>query len=270
MGIVKKGPSRSSGGGSAGGNSGWEAAPTERQRKVVFMDIYGDTNTGRTTFALTAPGPIGVAHTAEKVDGIIEPFAKKKEVRWINFGGSFVGNPQEVATKAALRWDKMSSAWKAAIGDWARTLIMDTAYEGWEMIRLARFGELKPKGRIDNLYGPVNAEWRGLFKPFKDQNYTNIITIHQAKEEYVDKLNKANGQVTSHRTGRLVHAGMKEMRYMADVVIRMERRPDYTVVAIIEKGWFNPDVIGLELEGDQATFPVVMSMITGEDESEWS
>jgi hypothetical protein len=234
------------------------------------MDIYGDTGTGRTSLALTAPGPIGLAHTAEKIDGIVQKYTKKKKViRTINFGGAYTGTPQEIGAKAAPVWNKMYALWTQAMGDWAKSLVMDTAYEGWEMIRLARFGTVKPQGRVDNMYGPVNAEWRSLFKPFRMQETTNVITIHTVKEEYVEKPSKTRGVTESVRTGRLVHAGMKEMRYMADVVVRMTRDPDYTVVATIEKGWFNPDVMGMEFRGDDVNFAFIMATITDTNEKEW-
>lgn len=265
--VTRKSAARPVSASSAGSVGDWEDAPTEITRKVVFVDVYGETGTGRTSFALHAPGPIALAHTAEKIDGIIQPFAAKKTIKTLNFGGVFSGTKEQISQAANAIWMNFLAKWNVAMDDWAKTVIMDTGTEGWELIRLARFGELNPQGRTDALYGKVNAEWCSPFKRFRWQDRCNVITIHQAKDEYVDKRGP-NGKTVSSRTGRTIHAGMKQMRYMADVVVRMERE-DGVVAAIIEKGWYNGGVIGEKLYDEDATFPRVMALITGDDPTAW-
>lgn len=252
----------------SGSGDGWEDAPTKFDRRVVLMDINGDTGTGRTRLALTAPGPIALAHTAEKIDGIVQRVLHQKQVKLLNFGGSFSGGPQTIANEAALVWNKMSVGWYSAMDTWAKTLIMDTASEGWEMIRLARFGEVNPRGRIDHLYGPVNGEWRSLFKHFRMQDRCNVITIHQTKDEYIDK--KQGDKMVSQKTGRTIRTGMKEMPYIADVIVRTDKDPMRgTFSATIEKGWWNADCEGTVFTGDDVTFANIMSVVTETDAIEW-
>lgn len=252
----------------AGSSDLWSDAPTEFTRRCVFMHVYGETGTGRTSLALTAPGPIGMVHTAEKLEGVIQKFAKEKAVKLVNFGGVFRGSPQQIADQAGPVWNKMYSAWCEAMDRWARTVIMDTDTEGWEILRLARFGQLNPKGRTDSLYGPVNAEWRSLFKRFRDQDRCNVVAIGQAKDEYIDKM--VNGHLTSTRTGRTIRAGQKEIPYMADVIVRTAKDSvTGTFTATIEKGWWNAHTEGMTLEGDDIRFPYIMSLITETPEEEW-
>jgi hypothetical protein len=252
--------------GAPGADSVWEDAPTQFTRRCVFMLIYGDTGTGRTTLALTAPGPIGLVHTSEKIEGIIQPFAREKVIRCVNFGGVFSGTPQEIANQADPIWRRMYGAWTNAMDDWARTVIMDTDTEGWEILRLARFGELNPQGRTDHLYGPVNAEWRSMFKRFRQQNRCNVIAIGQTKDEYREVTK--GGKKTSDRTGNTIRAGQKEIPYSADVVIRCSK-DDGDFHATIEKGWFNAHTEGMTLDNEDMRFPYIMSLITETDESEW-
>lgn len=242
----------------------WTVATADMSgiRRIVHFDIVGPTDSGRTTLALTAPGPIALAHTAEKVDGIYQQaVAKGKEVRLLNFGGAFKGSAEDIIKAASEPWNRMKRGWYSAVNGWARSAIMDTASEGWELIRLARLGSLTAKGRIDAMYGPVNAEWLSLFKSAKlDGATTNIITIHQEQEVY--KNDKPSG--------KMGHRGMKQMPYQADVIVRMDRDPrgrEYT--ATLEKPWYNGEMRGAVFTGDDIRFSLIMETITGIPESEW-
>lgn len=247
----------------------WEEPASKVTRRAIFMDVYGDTGTGRTRFSLTAPGPIALAHAAEKIDGLVQQAKKTgKDIKLLNFGGVFTGSDKEVADAAFEKWKKLQKGWYDAVGGkgslgWAKSGIMDTGTEGWELIRLGSFGTLTPKGRTDNLYGPVNAKWRSLFKPVRQPNATcNIITIHQTQDEYKEK----RGQ--SERTGRTIRRGMKEIPFLADVIVRTSKEDgDFKVT--IEKGWYNASVEGIEFFNEDATFANVMAMITETDAEEW-
>jgi hypothetical protein len=241
------------------GNVAWEKAPTTLTRRCAFMEIYGDTGTGRTTLALTAPGPIGLIHAAEKIEGIVQPVAREKEVRMYNFGGVFRGSPDTISEKAHGILTGAQNAWYDAIDDWAKSVILDTHTELWELIRLARFGTLTPRGTIAHMYGPVNAEWRSMFKHFREQDHANVVLIGQTKDEYKN----------DKQTGKTVRAGQKEIPFMADVIVRTSRSPDGGFLATVEKGWWNADMEGLELEDENITFSMIMSLVTETEESEW-
>jgi hypothetical protein len=252
---------------SNGAEVGWEDAPTEFTRRVALVYIYGDTGTGRTSLALTMPGPIALAHAGEKIDGVIQRFARQKKVRAVNFGGRFGGSEQDIANQAGPIWNKLRESWFDAIDNWARTAILDTDTEGWELIRLAKFGELNPKGRVDSNYGPVNAEWKSMFKRFRAQDRCSIVTIGQTKDEYREFIK--NGNKSSERTGRTIRAGQKDVPYMADVVLRCDKDGGkFTVV--VEKGWFNAFIEGMSLENDDCRLPYILSLITETEEMEWA
>ena len=241
-----------------GPGDGWEEVPLELHRRHVMMDIVGPTGSGRTRLALTAPGPIGLAHAAEKIDGLVQHARKEKDIKLFNFGSIFRGDPQVVADKAAPIWNKMRDNWYAGVGRF-KSLVMDTATDGWQTLRYARFGELNPRGRITNLYGKVNAEWANMFK-LPRMNQANIVTIHQEDDEYVN----------DEATGRKKRSGQKSMGYWADVIVTTGRTDKGIFTATVTKGWYNAEVEGMVLEDEDITFANILSAITGMDAAEWT
>lgn len=249
------------------GESAWEDAPKGFDRRCVFMEIYGDTGTGRTRLALTAPGPIALAHAAEKVAGEVQRAVKElgSKLKIHNFGTTVYGtDPPAIAKQAQPVWRALRERWLGAPG-WAKTRVMDTGSEAWELVRLARFGTVTPQGRTENLYGPVNAEWRSMFKSHGNQNYTNTIVIHQTKDEYVTK--KGPKGTSSERTGETIRVAMKEMPFMAEVIIRTSKSGG-VFTATIEKGWHNAAAEGTEFNDEDATFENIMTLI--EPSVDWS
>lgn len=273
----KSAPAMSSSSPVEGGASGrrvvWEQATAEITQRNVLMEAYGDTGSGRSTFALTAPGPIAYIHASEKLEGITQvAVARGTDVRLVDFGGVFAGSEDQIAALAQEKWQLLKDAWYDALfGGWARTVVLDTHTEAWELIRLAYFGALKPTGgRVDSNYGPVNADWRSLFKAARQQDKVNAIVIGQTKDEYKkSKTGKSDGM--GERTGDTIRAGQKEVPYLCDAVVRTDKNvmSGEGFWGTIEKGWFNAGVEGVALHNDMLTFPGVMAMITDMDESEW-
>jgi hypothetical protein len=260
MGIKVKGSGAVIGGGggskSGGAKVAWEDA-TEEPRRCVLMHLYGETNCGKTSLALTAPGPIALIHAAEKIDGIVQKqIALGKDIRLYDFSGIYGGTAEEIAAEASASF----RALKAAIEDswgWARTVVIDTHTEMWELIRLARFGKLSQV--MPHHYGPVNAEWLGIFKAFRRQANTNLIIIGHMRERYRN----------DKPTGIMEPAGQKQMSYLADVILKMGRNKQLDFTGLMEKAWWNATIEGLELENEMLDFATVMGLVTEEDPEEW-
>ena len=244
------------------GSVKWEEAPTHLTRNCVCMSIFGATGTGKTSLALTAPGPIAILHSAEKLEGIIQSPAQEKEIRVHNFGCNL---PKDM-NKAAKVASGALSDFKACLEDaytWARTIIIDTHSDLWELLRYARFGTLAPRGHIASMYAPVNAEWSAMLKMFKHQSTANLILIGMTGEAY--KNDKP--------TGKMKMVGQKNVPYYSDVIIELERnilkKNEADFVATIQKGWWNATVEGLEIEDEDIEFPYLMSLITESEEEKW-
>jgi len=247
----------------------WIDASKELTRRNVFMSLYGDTGSGRTTLALTAPGPIALIHTTEKLEGIVQKAAKDgKIIKMIDVGGNFEGTVDEMKKYAGDKVAMAREAWFDAF-NWARTIVIDNQADLWTLFQLAWFGTQTPKGRSGALeWGPLNTSWTTMlkYKRFDEDNNTNIIMIGLTDKEYIKS---AKGM--SEATGRTIYKGQKSVPTIADVWIRTHH--DFRVnefTSTIEKGWWNShNVDNKSFEGPMSNFPDVMSLITEMDASEW-
>lgn len=248
----------------------WEEASAALTRRVTHMQIYGDTGSGRTTLGLSAPGPIALLHCAENLEGRIQPFVQEgKKIMTFSFnsGRDLKGSAEAVAKEAERILGQVRDAWEDAKG-WARTIMVDTDTDLYALLRLARFGKLtqvKP-----HHYGPVYAEWRGLYRYFREQNDHNLVFCSMMTEKYVN--DKA--------TGLMVPDVQKNTPYDAEVRVRTEsnvaammtggRKVDWKYRAVLEKAWYGADMVGEAFEDEMSSFPIIMASITGIDPEEWS
>jgi len=248
----------------------WTQAPTELTRRSTFTEIYGDTSTGRTTLALTSPGPVALIHASEKLEGIVQPFTREgKDIRLHDFGGVFEGGPKKIALEAGRVVEAMREAWRDAFG-WARTVILDTHSEAWILHQLSHFGTQTPKGRAGSFeWASINADWLSFLKSGKHQNGLNVVLIGQTKDEYKGLPGK--GQ----RTGKTIRAGQRSVPVIADLVLRTHcaiASADFSVE--IQKPWWNAEWMGEELTNEmmdsgRLTLPEILGLITETDAEEW-
>jgi len=255
---------------SSASDSMWEDAPVELTRRSVILDIYGDTGTGRTSLALTAPGPIAYFHCDEKVEGVIQPRAREKTIRVHNFGGEFWGDSDDISRQAYEKWAQFKAAWYDAF-TWARTIVLDTHTEAWELVRYAYFGALKPvEGRLELNWGPPNADWQSVIKFARSHENTNVVLIGQTSDEYKKTANSRMGE----KTGKTVEAGQKKLvgrtSFWLDVKVRTFASLKGEFLCKVEKPWWNGDMMGAEFEGELMQFPLIMGMISQTDPDEWA
>lgn len=251
------------------GDVAWEDVESEFTPTSVLMDVIGDTGTGRSRLALTAPGPMAYIHTNEKIRGLIEPFAKLKKIKTHCFAGTFFGTTEAKQKQAMEQWRAFRRHYLDAY-NWARTIVIDSDTELWELIRLAFFGDFKPStGRLDVNWGPVNAEWMSLIKHYRSQSKTNLILIGQCSDEYTTTAKGGKSTGMGERTGRTIRAGQKKIPYLADVSVRTRKaKGEFTLD--ITKGWFHAEYEGEEVfENKDITFAKVMALVTETEERDW-
>lgn len=280
----------------------WEEATDKFEQRCALVVIWGLESSGKTSLALTAPGPTGVLHSAEKIGGVYQAFVKAGlKLRKFNFG--FVATTDEASTAERARavWAKWKANYIDAFTKWAKTIIVDTEPDAWVLRRFAKFGTLQPKGDTRDLYSSVNFDWKQLFKNrFREQAESgrgcNLILISTATDEYKDIITvakfgpKKGTQVKeSHRTGKQKMEGMKSIKFWADVILYCWKELDLTTGqntyhVRIDKGWFNGMVEGMDLTDefmralDFSEHPVtksclhwasIMAYITDTPEAEW-
>lgn len=265
----------------------WEEVSSVWTPRAVALTIYGDSDTGRSTLALTAPGPIAYLHGHEKVDAILERKARENvDIRQHKFGGNMRGSSDVVQKRA----QEEVKSFEAALSDaytWARTIVIDTETRLWELYQLARLGSMvradrdakdNKKGQL--IYQEINAAWGGMIQEYKDRLetprqrdkatgmpiYTNLILICKTKDER--RKDAQTGQMDL--TGRTVIASQKNTWFFSDMVIRTQRKGD-RFTGVIEKPWWNPDYRDYTLKGadGELDFTYIMSMVTETDTSYW-
>jgi hypothetical protein len=245
--------------------AGFEPIETDVQPRLIIA-LDGQEKCGKTHFSLTAPDPIAYFAIDLGHEGVVRKFtngevAEKTILRAdkaIKIPDTVRFNKKQDTIKidAEDAWDKMRKAYKAACQSSSiRTIVVDTATEMWELIRLARLGKLsqvKPQH-----YGPVNAEMRGVIRDAYNSN-KNVILIHKMKKEYKKE----------QWSGKYERAGFSDMGYLVQVNATMECDKDGDFSCTINDCRQNTSVRGMVFEDMMCSFPFVAASIFPETKLE--
>jgi hypothetical protein len=227
---------------------GFEDAPDGITQRLV-ASISGLEKQGKTHFALTAPDPIAIFNLDIGMEGVANKFrAQGKEI-------AVYDTIIPVADEAEKEWEKLEKAYWAVLKDkWVRTVVLDTATEIWELLRLARFGKLTQV--MPYHYGPVNAEYRKLIKAAYDTD-KNLILLHKMKPKYVnDKRTAEYERAGFGDTGFLVQVNAQVYRDLPD---EGETNPAFNLY--VKDCRQNAELVGMELAGDMCTWDMLESMV---------
>lgn len=252
----------------------WNPAPTELVSRSVIMGIYGPTGSGKSSLALTAPGPVGLFTGAETIDGIVQKYSPTKDIYIHEFGISFSAlelmSRDIIMAKAQPTVLDFRESWDVAVGQdgegaMMRSVIVDTEDDLYDIVRYACFGDMKPTGKTARLqYGPVNQFFHTLLmskRLLQDQgDICNALFVARDREVF-----DAKGQ----GTGKFVRAGQKTIGPKCNVIVRCSADNDGDFCATIEKAWLNSVVLGETLYSDDITFTNIMEMVTGDESKMW-
>ena len=222
-------------------------------RNRLLLSVDGLTGVGKTHFALTAPDPIVVFDLDVRTEGVIHKFADKKIVVAKYRLPILDDQPIDIAATQQL-WANFKKVFKKALVSGARTIIIDTGTEAWELIRLARFGKLTQVQPYH--YGPVNAEFRGLLRTALEcEADVNVILVHKKKSKYVN----------DKRTDDFERAGFSDMDFMVQVAVDIEygemEDGEIGSICTITKCGLDVSMLGFTLEGDMCTFPCLAQIL---------
>lgn len=237
--------------------------PKESERVTVktfgklrlVMRIGGLEKNGKTHFALTAPGPIGVLDIDRGLEGVIEKFLPFKEI----YAKSFRHMRAETQKEHQERWDAVEAGYYEYLNDPdLRSIIVDTDTEAWEMVRLAEFGKLS--GVKSHHYGVVNGIFRKMIDAAFDSD-KNVIFISRFKKQYIRKKADSDDAVWN---GLFEASGFSEMPalVMANLKATLEGEPgNQTPTIKVMNCRHNMALNGETFEGDLATFSFVAANI---------
>ena len=240
------------------GPKGYKKA-TKTTKKRIIMSVEGVEKEGKTTFGLSAPGPIALINMDVGLEGVVDKVLGEKEVWVSEFDYRDSTNTQEWTTQ----WNKCRAAYMDALkDDKVRTLVIDTATELWELVRLARLGKLSQV--LPNQYGPVNAEFQDMVRKAYVHD-KNVIFLHKMKGEYIQS--KKTGE--SGATGRMVRSGFGNMPYLVQITVKVYRNGNGFGVQVL-KCRQNPELDGVEYGEPMNTFPyVAMDAWEGSEQTDW-
>ena len=220
---------------------------------------------GKTHYALTAPAPISVINIDRGLEGVVEKFARVKE---IHRSKDFRAMPSGSQANNERRWDAIMESYVVALEDHnMRSIVYDTDTEGWEIVRLAYLGKLV--GVKEYKYPEVN----GIFRDMIDMALAhdkNVIFVCRLKKQYVKKSRDSD---ESAWNGEYEEAGFREFPSIVQVNLRAkiinEDGVNIPTIRVINCRQ-NMQINGEVFEGDMATFPwVAANIIEGTSLEDW-
>jgi hypothetical protein len=268
----------------------------KRKRRIVVA-IDGRERQGKTHFCLTAPGPIVYLDFDMGGEGVVEKAQAKGKT--IIRTAPFVARPPETTSEdvqelSVIEWERFKKSYDAFLTKpalmvgkekvKARTIIIDTGTEMYELLRLAWFGKLVQVPTFK--YRETNAVMRDIVRSALESD-VNVILTHKMKAEW----KKGAGDEKQSKSGAYERAGFEEMGHLVQANLFAYRAPlpgaasakwkfkvgtgeahEWVADARSEKddlgfrvrfldSRHDPTLEGIELQNDTATFTDVARMI---------
>lgn len=234
-----------------GQGTGFKEVGNEQAPRRLIMDLHGLERQGKTHFSLTAPGPVAYMMLDVGGQDVLPKLRRKFPKKRIFVESYFCDIKPGMSTKevediATPIWQRFTKDFETALTQF-RTIIVDTATEGWELLRLAEFGKV---GQVKAIhYGPVNAEFRRLLRiPYNSS--CNVVFVHKMKRTYVgDSWN-----------GKYERAGFSSTGYEVQIEARAFRDEDGWQLEVINCRQ-QPDLAGEIIPEPLCDFANLATMI---------
>jgi len=230
------------------------AAELYKPKKRLIVAIDAHEKQGKTHFGLTAPGPIAYFNFDRSPEDVLPKFPGKDIlVSDQKIPPDWGNKPQQFYVTVWERFKKLFLA--AAEHPRFRSIVVDTATELWEVLRMARLGALAKV--MPYQYTPVNAEMTATIKHILPCD-KNVIFIHKLRPQYVnDKWN-----------GGYERSGFNQMKFLVQSNISL-RFENGDFICRINDCSRNMSLCGLELSGEMCSFPAIASIIFEDDIENW-
>ena len=238
--------------------------PPEKIRgklRRLLIGTDGWDNTGKTEFALSAPGPIIWLCVNRDFDGVLDnpnpPKSRRADV-------ALKAIPLPLPTQLdqagyQQHWRNFYQEYmKALANPDVRTVILDGDSDTWELQRLAEFGKVTQVPSLQ--YPNVNAARKAMISRAHDSGKI-VIATNKLENEYETKLND-KGKDIQVKTGRMRRQGFKDWTYLWGVHLRHLRNPDTNEFGVqILMAKVDTSLAGLELWGSDCNFQTVIQTI---------
>lgn len=210
----------------------------ETTRPRVILGIDALDKAGKTRFGFTAPKPLIYMDLDIGREGVIDPFRHPLIVVTRPFvfralESAFMPENSKkrsedlVMEKALPELDRFKRTYLKALREpivrhgnkdlRARTIVVDTGTETWELLRLCEFGKLsqvKP-----HHYAAVNGMMRDIVRAGFDSD-VNVIWLHKLKAEW-----KEGSDGKANKSGALERQGFNDMSFLVQGNLLLYRAP---------------------------------------------
>lgn len=236
-----------------------------RKHRRLMIGTDGPSNSGKTEFALSAPGPGIVLAVDRQFDAVFDN-PNPPEARRDDFAFKVIQAPlptQAVQNTYVEHWRNFYAAFKLALSlPEVRTVVVDGDSDTWELQRLAEFGQLQQIPSIR--YAGVNAARRAMYATAWDSGKI-IICTNKISKEYKAKIDPATG-LPLMKDGKEVRdwdgksyerQGFSDQDYLFSLQVRHLFRqttngPEWGLMILKCKA--DPTVNGMELWGEDCNF----------------
>lgn len=245
------------------------------KRPGIMISTEGETNTGKTEFALSCPGPGIVIAVDRGYDSVLDnpapPPTRREDFAFVEI---LLSANSQAADHLAI-WKKFYEIYLKSLANLdARTVVIDGDSDTWESQRLAEFGKLQQIPSI--MYTSVNAARRVMINRAYDSGKVIVATNKMKPEWSVKKDDEGNpvlkdGKEIRERQGNLVKQGFDDDNYMWSIQLRHLYRParwSDKLKREIPHGWgvrilkckANPGLIGTELWDSDCNFASLVAL----------
>lgn len=209
-------------------------------RRRIILAVDALDKAGKTRFGFTAPKPILYLDLDIGREGVIDKFKNplivvSKPFTFRALDSMFLPENKDKATsdiameKALPELDRFRRTYLAGLREpivryngkplRARTIIVDTGTEVWELLRLCEFGKLtqvKP-----HHYAAVNGMMRDLVRAGFDSD-VNVLWLHKLKAEWIQSSDPAKG---ASKSGTMERQGFGDMSFLVQANCLLYRAP---------------------------------------------
>jgi hypothetical protein len=213
--------------GPSDGSSAWEDGVAVRKTSDAFERFvkadqpvkqrliwasYGEVGTLKTSFGLSAPGPIVVFSFDKGLEGVIEPFQSQKDIYVSEYDWHPTDNTSQ--DEAIELRDRYIEDWEHAITV-ARTVLVDKETQVWELFRYAEFGA--PNDAPKN-YPALYQRYRRLINITKELDL-NVGFIQSMRAIWGSKTHRVTGKEQLMKTDVRERRGFDELEELVHINI---------------------------------------------------
>ena len=195
---------------------------------------WGEVGTGKTFFALGAPGPIVVQSFDKGLEGVVEPIvaATGKEIRVVEYAWSpqqenLDAKDPELQRTAQEVMGKFTADFEVAVQH-ARTVVWDRESDVFEVMRYAEFGA--PNDAPKN-YAKLYQRYRRLISIAKASD-VNFGGTQGVKTVWDSRVNSKTGARQPFKTDRRERTGCDELEALVHIDLHHRREDGHFYIDV--------------------------------------